>query len=467
MSRLRPLLDAVTGPGRRQLAARAGRALSPRGALALHTVDGTLSFALRAALAMALPAVPLALTGRADQAVYTMLGSFTTTFGRNVPYGRRARLLALVALAMTACVGTGSALGAWARPQDGGAGAALVVAATAGVAGIAKFACDAAGLSGLGAVLLLFSFAVAANGSPAPADVLSHTGLAAAGAAVAWLLSVPGRLLHPDRPQRLALAAALRALADLLEAAAADRGHGPARHRATAAVLQAHRALGLMPSTPGERGSRGGTCVQLADLAWSLLIGSARHPPTGPDDPAALAVRLRAQGRLLASRRAGEPALLPGLSAPAAALHRDVTADTGGTPTRTRPDVGRPAEQRAAELRAAELRAAELRAAELRATELRAAELVTSRAHGRVMILLVPAVRMVLGTGLAGGAALALGLGHGYWAAVSAAAVLHSVNVRTAAQRAVQRTLGTMAGLLLALAVLATHPGPSRSCSCW
>ncbi|MFE6855176.1 FUSC family protein, partial [Streptomyces sp. NPDC057674] len=52
------------------------------------------------------------------------------------------------------------------------------------------------------------------------------------------------------------------------------------------------------------------------------------------------------------------------------------------------------------------------------------------------------------------------GLGHGYWAAISAAAVLHSVNVRTAAQRAVQRTLGTMAGLLIALGVLAVRPEP-------
>jgi uncharacterized membrane protein YccC len=73
---------------------------------------------------------------------------------------------------------------------------------------------------------------------------------------------------------------------------------------------------------------------------------------------------------------------------------------------------------------------------------------------------LVPALRMVIGTGLAGGAALLLGLGHGYWAAISAAAVLHSINVRTAAQRAVQRTLGTVAGLMLALGVLSARPDP-------
>ncbi|MCZ0982110.1 FUSC family protein [Streptomyces diastatochromogenes] len=85
---------------------------------------------------------------------------------------------------------------------------------------------------------------------------------------------------------------------------------------------------------------------------------------------------------------------------------------------------------------------------------------MTGPAHGRAAVLLVPALRMVLGTGLAGGTALLLGLGHGYWAAISAAAVLHSVNVRTAAQRAVQRTLGTVAGLLLALGVLGLGPGP-------
>lgn len=37
---------------------------------------------------------------------------------------------------------------------------------------------------------------------------------------------------------------------------------------------------------------------------------------------------------------------------------------------------------------------------------------------------------MVLNAGLAGGAALLLGLGHSSWVACSAAAVLHSINVR-------------------------------------
>ncbi|MGY4900933.1 FUSC family protein [Streptomyces sp. 900116325] len=435
MPRFRLPFPAVIGSGRRPSAARVRRALSPRGALALQSVDGALSFALRAALAMALPALPMALAGRADQAVYAMMGSFTTTFGRNLPYARRARVLALVAAAMTACVGCGSALAAWAHPRDGGAGAAVVVAAMAVVAGGAKLACDAARLGGLGAVLLLFSFAVAANGSPAPADIFPQTALAASGAAVAWLLAVSGWFVHPDRPQRLAVAAALRELAELLEATGAGDGSGLVRHRATAAVLQAYRTLGVMPPTATEWGGRGGTCVRLTDLSWSLLIGSARRPL---DDPTGLAQHLRGQVRLLVSRRHRVPQLLPELARPSVIAQAGLVSVTGREPVPADPTTRR-------------------------AAELRAAELVSGHrhgGHGHASVLLIPALRMVLGTGLAGGTALLLGLGHGYWAAISAAAVLHSINVRTATQRAVQRTLGTVAGLMLALGVLATRPEP-------
>ncbi|MFJ2936782.1 FUSC family protein [Streptomyces sp. NPDC087219] len=395
---------------------------------------------------MAVPALPLALAGRADHAVYTMLGSFTTTFGRNLPYARRARVLALVAVAMTVCVGCGSALAVWAQPRDGGAGAAVTVAAMAVVAGAAKFACDAARLSGLGAVLLLFSFAVAANGSTDPSDILLQTALAAIGAAVAWVLAVLGWFVHPDRPQRLAVAAALRELADLCEAAGTGNGHGRVRHRATAAVLQAYRTLGVLPPSAAQRGGRGDTCLRLTDLAWALLVGSARRVP---DDPTGLARNLRRQVRLLVSRRRRLPRILPELAVPSLIAPGAVPGAVPAGPTT---------------LRATELRASELvwgrDAPRVGARGGEAAGRAAPAAPSRTAILLVPALRMVLGTGLAGAAALLSGLGHGYWAAISAAAVLHSVNVRTAAQRAVQRTLGTMAGLMLALGVLAARPDP-------
>ncbi|MEU9132652.1 FUSC family protein [Kitasatospora sp. NPDC048540] len=415
------------GPGHRLRAgaAAAARALSPRGALALGRGDGSLLFAARAALAMALVAAPLVAAGRPALAPYAMLGSFTTTFGRGMPYPRRARVLAVVALAMTACVGCGSALAAGADPQAGGAGAALVVVATAVVAALAKLVCDATRLGGLGAVLLLFAFAVAANGSPAWSEVGPHTALAAAGAAVAWGLALAGWFWRPDRPERFAVAAALRELAALVDDLGAGVTGGRSRHRATAAVVEAYHCLGLAPPVAGVREERGGVYVRLADFSWSLLISSAGR---APDGCAALAGTLRRQVRLLGDRRGRGPVLLPELSPPAP---DGAARDPAG--------AGAAADALAAR---------------------RAAELVRRRptGSGRLAVVAVPALRMLVGTGLAGALAVALGLGHGYWAAISAAAVLHSVNVRTTAQRAVQRTLGTFAGLLLALALLAAHP---------
>ncbi|SOD91266.1 MULTISPECIES: FUSC family protein [unclassified Streptomyces] len=427
----------VRGHGWRGSVAGAGRALSPRGALALHDVDGALLFAVRAALAMGLVAVPIVAVGRPDLAVYAMLGSFTTTFGRNLPYARRARVLAGVAVAMTACVGCGSALAVWARPGESAAGAAVVAAATAVVAGVAKYVCDATRLGGLGAVLLLFSFAVAANASATWADVLPHTALAAAGAAFAWLLAVSGRLVHPERPQRLAVAMALRRLAEVLEASAAGDVPRQTRHGATVAVLQAYQCLGSPPPARARHAGPGPDAVflRLTDLSWTLLVGSARGAPGAP---AATAVQLRRQAALLTDRRRRTPAVLRELPflPTASPLPQDRDGGAGC--------------------------AAGSAAARDDAAALRATELLVGRPGGpdHLAVLAVPALRMALGTGVAGGLAVLLHLEHGYWAAISAAAVLHSVNLRTTAQRAVQRTLGTLLGLLIALGVLAAHPEP-------
>ncbi|MFD4540334.1 FUSC family protein [Streptomyces bauhiniae] len=418
---------AGRGGGRRWDASGVGQVLFPRGVLALQRVDGALLFAARAALAMALAGLPVVLAGRPDLAVYGMLGAFTTTFGRNLPYRRRAWVLAWVALAMTACVGVGSALASAARPWSSVAGAAVVVAATALVAGSCKYVCDATGLGGLGAILLLFSFAVAANATTTPGQVLPRTGMAAAGSVLAWGLAQLGRLVHPDRPQRLSVAAALRRLAELLDSA--RNGAGRSRHRATAAVLQAYDCLGLAPPTTSERAGEDNTCVRLTDLSWSLLIDSTRGTP---EDPPELARLLRTQADMLADRHQRYPQVLADLAA-----YSSLPPVPG---RRFSPRAPLPDDPRAR----------------------RAWVLVRGRPGGRkpVSVLLVPALRMVLGTLVAGGAALALGLGHGYWAAISAAAVLHSVNVRTTVQRAVQRTLGTALGLMIALGVLAGHPAP-------
>ncbi|MFB7275839.1 FUSC family protein [Streptomyces hydrogenans] len=468
--------------------------LSPRGALALQRADDALPFALRAALVTALAALPPFLTGRPGDAVFAMLGSFTTTFGRPLPHACRTRVLAGVAAAMTLCVAAGSALGARLRPQDGGAGALLVVAATALVAGTAKLACDRARLGGLGAVMLLFGFAVAAHAAPTPAEVLPRTLLAAGGAATAWLAALAGRLAHPEGPRRHAVARALHEVAALLDAEAAGTPRPAARHRATAAVLDAYRALEAerQRTRPGSRRTpavretavtrrtHGPTssarararaaCARAASVRVAFAhafvrVAAARPAFARPAfaRPASVRPAFDRAASVRPRRIPGRPDRAGTRRAPASPEHAERMVDLCWSVLvaagRRRPSYGDPAGL-AGVLRAHARALVRRRPGDSPALP-PAAEV--NRPHGArppAPALFVPALRMVLGTGLAGAVALGLGLGHGYWAALSAAAVLHSVDVRTATRRAVQRTLGTAAGLVLAVAVLGLRLGP-------
>ncbi|MGV9342475.1 FUSC family protein [Streptomyces sp. NPDC003688] len=417
------------------------RVLSPRGSFAMAKVSGALPFALRAALTMALPTLPLVLLGHPRLAFFPALGAFTITFERSLPMSRRRRLwmLALVGAVMTVAVGLGSLLAVWAGPSGPWFQGVAAVAGMAAVAGLAKFGCDYAGLRGLGAVLILLSFAVTAEGTPGLGDVLPHTALAALGAAVAWLVCLPNSL-QPQRLQRLALADALNAFARALDAA------GPvetarARHQAVAAALRAYHALN---ESGGGEPDQSAKPVYSADFVWSLLTDDTRHST----EDAEVARQLREQARVLADRRWHTLLPLPEELLDGSPRPRSgdaVTADEAGAATLP-PVPPRPAAPASPAARPADRRT----------------RVETKRggpARRRAAALMPTAVRTAVGTAVAGGLALFLGVGHSYWAAISAAAVLHSVNVWSTVQRSVQRTIGTAIGLLITSAVLVMHPG--------
>ncbi|MFG3097627.1 FUSC family protein [Streptomyces sp. NPDC048202] len=412
-------------------------------------VSGALPFALRAALTMALPTLPLVLLGHPNLAVFPALGAFTITFERSLPLRRRSRLrvLALVALAMTAAVGLGSLLAVWVGPSGPWNQGLAAVVGMAAVAGLAKFGCDYAGLRGLGAVLILVAFAITAEGTPALTDVLPHTALTALGAAIAWLVCLPNSL-QPQRLQRLALADALECFARALEAA------GPietskARHQAIVAALRAYHALNDPDDSDGVLGltrrpsGRSVPTGYSADYVWALLTTDAWRDAEGE----VVARHLREQARMLSDRRWHTLLPLPEelLDGPGHSHPAD-TATAPGSPA-TAPVLAPPEPRSPTALAPAAPGDGPPRRPR-------------GRRRRRAAALLPTAVRTFVGTAAAGGIALFLGVGHSYWAAISAAAVLHSINVWSTMQRAVQRTLGTAIGLLLTSAVLVLHPGP-------
>ncbi len=376
------------------------------------------------ALAMGLPLLALVLAGRPQAAVFAAFGAFTGLYGADRPYRLRARTLAGVAAAFVAAVALGSAGGMvlehwwW-------------VVAVAAVAAAATWGCDAAAIGSPGAWMFLFAFAASTQVPAQPREVVTRSLLAAAGAAVAWSVAMVGVLADPRGPERRATAAALSAAAQVLRL-----GEGATSrhwHVAHAALRRAERYAAAAPSAVA------GPLLRRLVRAEVLLTDAVLAP--AEPGVAAQAERLLAEGRSLGRARARWRRPEAGSAAggsPAAAP--SAAGSLAGGPGR---DALTPDD------------------AEVVAS-LPAPVQLLRRQHVRhlAVLRLVGSARVLLGAGVAGAGALLLGLGHPYWAPVSAAAVLQATHVRMTWHRSIQRGFGTAAGLVLGALLLQAHPDP-------
>ena len=368
-----------------------------RAALTVRPADTAWAFALRAGLAVAVPLVALVAIDRPAWAAVATFGAFTALYGRDEPYRRRAPIVAACGLGLIASVAAGSLAALAPHPE------VAAIAAIALVGAAATLLCNRFRVGPPAGLMFGFATAVCSALPTAPGDVPRTVGLAAASAAVAWLIVMSGAVVRPAAPRRLAVARALRAAAALHTAP-----DGPAglrlRHQASQAVERAWRAVGgtaapdeqllvahAETELSGLHGHTAAAAAELRDLA-DRLAGGGRVPRPAPDP---------ADDARIAERRL------------AAFLLREPPAPDAGTPRRP---------------------------------------------------LWPPAARVAVGALVAGAAAGAVvhvtGLGHPYWAAVSAVAVLQAASLRLSLQRAVQRAGGTIAGLLLAGAAVALPGGP-------
>ena len=366
--------------------------------------DSGLAAAVGSALAMGLPLLALVVSGHPGAAVFAAFGAFTGLYGDDRPYRFRARTLAGVGAGFVGAVTLGSLSGLL-LPHG------WWVLAVAVVAAVAKWGCDRADVGTPGAWMFLFAFAASTQVPTRAEDVVVRALLAAAGAAVASGVAMLGALGDPGGPERRAAAAALRRTAQVL---GLGSGATPRDwHAAHAALERAERCAGA--AAPAARPP----LLRLLHQAEGLLTDAV----LAPEDP-----RVGAQAGLLLQ-------------------------DCGML---RRPAARRP--RRRGTGRAGADPAADVDARWSPPPDVRLAREQQAR-HVAVLRLLT-AARVFLGAGVAGAAALTLGLGHPYWAPVSAAAVLQATHVRMTWHRSIQRGLGTAAGLLLGALLLAAHPDP-------
>ncbi|MEV5595552.1 FUSC family protein [Streptomyces sp. NPDC052496] len=372
--------------------------------------------ALSAVVALGIPEFLLLALGRLDLVLYTSAGAMCALYAHGLPYAARARTLAWVVLGMVASLGTALTAASLTTSVP------LLVLLASLVAAVHKTVCDATRVGPPGNLIFTFISASAFFVPQRLGQVPFHLALALGAGALAWLVCMAPALVRPRGPERIATARALEAAAALLRTGPAsdDAPAGPdrARHATAAAVNAAWQTLFQVP---------GRTTAAAADRSGlERLLVRAESALAAPQADPAEAERCAAWARDLRRGRALPAVALTGAQAGelagVAAEHADLEPAAGTTPRR-------PAPSRPRGIRA-----------------------VLHRLAPGSPLLPIGA-RVAAGCALAGWGSMAAGVGHPYWAVVTAASI-YQVNTTLSWQRALQRTLGNLLGLLLFTALL-------------
>jgi uncharacterized membrane protein YccC len=379
--------------------------------------------AVRTMVSVALPLAIGVAAGHPQSGAAASFGGLASLYVPQSPYRYRARVVAAVGAGLAIAVLIGALAGSltW---------VAAVVTGLA--AGIASFVCQAAELPPPRELMLIMAL-LAATAVPAGlAGAAQRAGLAAAGAAFAWLVTMSPALGRSRRrlPERRAVTGALAAVAVFLDTVGMDQAPA-ARHCAVESVRRARTTVAQGAVPPGD------------PLARAVIAGEALLEAT-------LHLEVEAPGRLRPDWGIAVRALIP--------------AVTGGRVPAT-PLCGSGTPPAAVPL----LQAIE----DARADLSRHDPVLTERAAlggwpglapqiaaalRRHSVVLPSAARIGIAVGLGVATGRALGLGHAYWIGLTAAAVLQASNLMITRRRVVHRLAGTLIGVGLAFAVLGWHP---------
>ncbi|MFG2626299.1 FUSC family protein [Streptomyces sp. NPDC048473] len=363
--------------------------------------------ALSVVAATAVPDLLLFAVDRLDLVMYTMAGSLCALYGHNLPYARRARAVAGVVISMV----IGMAISLVAASLTGST--AVLIAVGALLAAGQKTLCDATRIGPPGPVIFTFVTSAALFAPQHLGQVPGHLALTLAAGVISWLVTVGPAMIRREGPERRATARALDAAA----AYVADPGHRT-RRAAVAAVHAAWQAL-LAAGRPTPVRQALERLVVHAEAALALGASPAAcdaAPASGPEQLRAWARQTRARGPV------PTPPPAPGTSEELFGIDAERAARRTGS----RRDHRR--------------------------------ALLRSLAPGSPLLPI--GARALIGCALAGYVSQAAGVGRPYWAIVTAAS-LYQANVTLSWNRALQRTLGNLLGVLVFAAVLpVSRTGP-------
>jgi uncharacterized membrane protein YccC len=326
------------------------------------------------------------------------LGAFVALYGSGRPYRNRARLLGLAVCGLVFCVVAGVEAATVPSPW-------VSVALAALMSTLASFFCSALNIAPPGAYMFMLACA-AGTSMYGQGSHLARIGmLVAAGGLVSWSLHMFGAFWRPRGPECQAVSNTDRAIADFVNSTA----HGQSdllRHRAATSLHDAWRAL----------------------IAW--------QPARDQFDVKLGQLQARSHelhGLFAAAVREGSAGRSPDLKS--SAETRTIGSRVTESPRESAP--GGPEERHSF----------------FEPREMIATSLAWGSRPPRI------ALRVGVAAFIAGSIGVLTGLERSYWAAAAAVLILHQgLSWVRAMQRGLERTLGTILGLILAAVVLWIHP---------
>ncbi|MEK3889084.1 FUSC family protein [Bacillus sp. FSL K6-3431] len=164
--------------------------------------------AISAGVCAALPPLIGLLVGNLQYGLLAGIGSFTYLYIFNEPYAQRAKKLLCVLLGMSLAVGLGTLF----------APLPILSAVTVGMIGaIGTFIFGALKIPGPAAIFFILGFSMATGMPIDPTLALMRGGLVFLGGVLAWLIGMAGRLIEPHGPEKKAMKGVCQELASLLE----------------------------------------------------------------------------------------------------------------------------------------------------------------------------------------------------------------------------------------------------------
>lgn len=360
-------------------------------------------FAVRAGLCCGIPVMAGYLAGDIHAGLLATIGSFTALYGSDRPYRNRAVHLAAIAFALAAVV----ALGICVAPHP-----VLAVVVVALIAALATFACNSLHVGPPGAYMFALACASGTGMAASGADPVRSGLYVLCGGILCWLAHMAGALFNRRGPERAAVANAAEAVAAFAEASGTAQ-RAAARHRAARALDDAWTTLVTWQSSFFSR-TQADPVLDALRHQGHRLHRIFSELLTETDEQHA-----RRADRLQLARAARE-------------LGNDANHAT--MPDAPSDAVTFPLSRRTAW-----------------------AALRESIVPWSNPLLL--AARVGVATLIAGGIGVALGLDRAYWGMAAVVVVLNQAYGWPGTfRRACHRVLGTLAGLVVAWAVLAAHP---------